>query len=196
MPGRIYLIRHGDTEWSSSGRHTGTTDIPLTPQGESRAEALAGLLRPLVFDRVLVSPRQRAWRTCELAGLGAKAAAEPELAEWNYGDYEGKTSPEILQAHPGWHLFQDGCPNGESPSQVSARADRLLERLRLLPGRTALFSHGHFGRVLGARWMRLPVIAGARLLLDPASLSILGYEHDKPEAPVIGPWNQRPGPLQ
>jgi probable phosphoglycerate mutase len=195
MPGRVYLIRHGDTAWSTSGRHTGTTEVPLSTEGEARAAALADVLRPLAFDRVLVSPRQRAGRTCELAGLKAKAQVEPELAEWAYGDYEGMTSPEIVKARPGWNLFQDGCPAGESPAQVSDRADRLLERLRPLPGRTALFSHGHFGRVLGARWMRLPVIAGAHLLLDPASLSVFGYEHDRLEAPVIGPWNLRPGPL-
>jgi probable phosphoglycerate mutase len=133
-------------------------------------------------------------------GLGRVPGRGPgrppsDLAEWAYGAYEGKTSAEIIQGRPGWNIFQDGCPNGEAPEQVAARADRLLDRLRPLPGLTALFSHGHFGRALGARWMGLPLLAGARLLLDPASLSFLGYEHDKPDAPVIGPWNQRPGPL-
>jgi len=196
MPGRLFFIRHGDTEWSTSGRHTSTSDIPLNTLGESRAEALAGLLSPFHFDRVLVSPRLRARRTCQLAGLGADAQEEPDLAEWDYGAYEGKTSAEIRQGRPGWHLFRDGCPNGELPEQVAARADRLLDRLRPLPGLTALFSHGHFGRVLGARWIGLPVIAGARLLLDPATISVLSHEHDKLEAPVIGPWGLRPGPLR
>jgi probable phosphoglycerate mutase len=195
MPARLYLIRHGDTEWSTSGRHTGTTDIPLTAVGEARAGALADLLRPLHFDRVLVSPRQRARRTCELAGLGAGARVEPDLAEWDYGAYEGKTTAEILAGRPGWSIFQDGCPNGEVPEQVAARADRLLDRLRPLPGLTALFSHGHFGRVLGVRWMGLPVVDGVRLLLEPATVSLLSHEHDNPDLPVIGPWNLRPGLL-
>jgi broad specificity phosphatase PhoE len=192
MPARAYLIRHGDTEWSTSGRHTGSTEIPLSQEGESRARMLAPHLAGVKFDLVLVSPRHRAWQTCELAGLGARAQTDAELAEWNYGDYEGLKSAEILQGRPDWCLFRDGCPGGESPEQVAARADRVIERIRSLEGRVALFSHGHFGRVLGTRWINLPVIEGRKLLLDPATLSILGYEHDKASNPVLELWNYPP----
>ncbi len=192
MPAKAYLVRHGDTEWSTSGRHTGLTDIPLSPEGDSRARMLAPHLARVKFDLVLVSPRHRAWQTCELAGLGARAQTDAELAEWNYGDYEGLKSAEILQGRPDWCLFRDGCPGGESPEQVAARADRVIRSIRSLEGRVALFSHGHFGRVLGTRWINLPVIEGRKLLLDPASLSILGYEHDKASSPVLELWNFPP----
>jgi broad specificity phosphatase PhoE len=185
----LYLIRHGETEWSSSGRHTGRTDIPLTRLGEEHAAWLSRRLAGAGFTHVFTSPRSRARRTCELAGWGAAAIAEPDLAEWDYGDYEGMRSGEILKARPGWNLFRDGCPNGESPLQVSERADRLLGRLRALDGNVALFSHGHFGRVLGTRWVGLPVADAGRLQLDTASLSILGQEHGHP---VIKLWNERP----
>jgi broad specificity phosphatase PhoE len=189
MPSRIYLIRHGETEWSLSGQHTGRTDIPLTARGEDGARKLGLRLREIHFNRVLTSPRQRARRTCELAGLGSVAEIEPDLAEWDYGDYEGERSAEIRKARPDWNLFRDGCPNGESPAQISGRADRLIARLRVLEGNVALFSHGHFGRVLAARWIGLPVIEAQCFLLDTASLNILGYEHDRVESPVIALWN-------
>lgn len=193
MPAKAYLIRHGDTEWSKSGRHTGTTEALLTEEGEARARLLASHLSHLSFDLVLVSPRQRARHTCELVGLGGSAVVEPDLAEWNYGDYEGLTTSQILKLRPGWCLFRDGCPGGESPAEVGARADRLITRIRSMEGRVALFSHGHFGRILGTRWIDLPVAEGKRLLLDPASLSSLGYEHDMAEKPVLSLWNYPPG---
>jgi len=192
MAPQVYFIRHGETAWSASGRHTGRTEIPLTENGEREARSLAARLRAVTFSRVLTSPRQRAHRTCELAGLGASAEMDPDLAEWDYGDYEGKLSAEILRERPGWLLFRDGCPNGESPEQVSGRADRVVARLRALNGRIAVFSHGHFGRVLAARWVGLPVGAGERFLLDPASLTILGFEHGNPAAPVIELLNELP----
>jgi probable phosphoglycerate mutase len=190
---RIYLVRHGETEWSLSGQHTGRTDIPLTPRGEEAAQELGQRLRNIQFARVLTSPRQRARRTCELAGLGPVAEIEPDLAEWDYGDYEGQRSADIRKGRPDWNLFRDGCPRGETPAQVSDRADRFIARLRVLDGNVALFSHGHFGRVLGARWIGLPVNEAQRLLLDTASLSILGYEHNHAESPVIALWNAGSG---
>lgn len=189
----VYLIRHGETAWSLSGRHTGRTEVPLTAHGEDAATALAAYLQPISFTHVLVSPRQRAWRTCELAGLNARAESEPDLAEWDYGDFEGKRSVDILQTHPGWNLFRDGCPNGETPEQISVRADRLLTRLRTLPGNIALFSHGHFGRVLGVRWIGLPVIVAQHFLLGTASLGLLGYEHHPTARSVLLRWNVAPG---
>src|ERR1700690_4549671 len=187
----LYLVRHGETEWSASGRHTGRTDIPLTRLGEEHAAWLAGRLGSVRFTHVFTSPRLRARRTCELAGWGAAAVVDPDLAEWDYGDYEGLRTAEILGANPGWRLFRDGCPGGESPGHASGRADALIGRLRRLEGNVALFSHGHFGRVLGARWAGLPVEAAARLRLDTASLSILGFERGDPAAPVISLWNER-----
>lgn len=189
MPPDLYLVRHGETEWSASGRHTGRTDIPLTPRGEAEASWLAGRLGRAQFTHVYCSPRRRALRTCELAGWGASAVVQPDLAEWDYGDYEGLHSAEILKARPGWSLFRDGCPGGESPEQACGRADRLLARLRGLEGNVALFTHGHFGRLLGARWIGLPVVDAVHLRLDTASLSILGDEHG---APVIALWNELP----
>lgn len=186
---RIYLIRHGETEWSLSGQHTSRTDIPLTVRGENGARELGRRLRGIQFARVFSSPRQRARRTCELAGLGSAAEIEPDLAEWDYGDYEGRRSAEILQARPDWNLFRDGCPNGESPAQISKRADQLIARLRVLGGNIALFSHGHFVRLLATRWIGLAVSEAQRFLLDTTSLSILGYEHDHVESPVIALWN-------
>jgi probable phosphoglycerate mutase len=189
---RVFLARHGETDWSRSGRHTGRTDLALSAQGELNARLLAGPMAGVRFDRVLTSPRQRARRTCELAGLGAAAETEPDLAEWDYGDYEGLTSAEILQRNPGWRLFRDGCPGGESPQQVGARADRLIARLRAMEGEVALFTHGHFGRVLAARWIGLPVGDGERLLLDTAGLGILAFEHGNRDAPVLALWNAHP----
>jgi broad specificity phosphatase PhoE len=192
MVSSVYLGRHGETDWSRSGRHTGRTEIPLSAQGELNARRLASALAPVNFSHVLTSPRQRARRTCELAGVGAGAVSDPDLAEWDYGDYEGLTSAEILKERPGWELFRDGCPGGETPPQVAARADRLIARVRSMQGNVALFSHGHFGRALAVRWAGLPVGDGERLLLDTASLGILSYEHANPAAPVIARWNLPP----
>jgi probable phosphoglycerate mutase len=192
MAAQAFLVRHGETAWSDSGRHTGSTEIALTEKGEGDALRLAPRLKDQAFARVLVSPRQRARRTCELAGWGAAAEVDPDLSEWDYGAYEGVRSADILRERPGWNLFRDGCPGGETPGEVGARADRLIARLRGIEGRVALFSHGHFGRALGARWAELPVAAGERLLLDTASLSILGFEHGNPASPVLALWNERP----
>jgi probable phosphoglycerate mutase len=189
MDSRLYLIRHGQTEWSLSGQHTGQTDIPLTEQGEQDARDLAKRLRAVRFSRLFTSPRQRARRTCELVGLDAVAEREPDLAEWDYGDYEGQRSVDIRKERPDWNLFRDGCPHGESPVQISARADRVIARLRALEGNTAIFSHGHFGRVLAASWIGLPVSQAQHFLLSTASLSILGYEHNLADEPAIVLWN-------
>jgi probable phosphoglycerate mutase len=189
---QLYLIRHGETEWSRSGQHTGRTDIPLTSHGEDQARALLPWLRGIAFTAALTSPRQRARTTCMLAGLGAEAQIEPDLAEWDYGDYEGLRSEEIRKTQPGWTVFHDGCPNGETPAGISDRADRLIARLLAMTGNVALFSHGHFGPVLAARWIGLPVIEARHLLLEPASLSILGYNRSHPEVRVISLWNASP----
>jgi len=186
---RIYLIRHGETEWSLSGQHTGLTDIPLTAHGENQAQELGQRLRNISFARVFTSPRQRARRTCELAGFASVAETDPDLAEWNYGDYEGQRSADIRGGRPDWNLFRDGCPNGESPFQISERADRVIARLRALEGNIANFSHGHFGRVLAARWMGSPVSQAQHFLFSTASISILGYEHNHAGEPVIALWN-------
>jgi broad specificity phosphatase PhoE len=183
----LSLIRHGETEWSISGRHTSRTDIPLTERGEENARNLGAHLRSVTYLRVFTSPRQRARQTCRLTGLTPPAEIEPDLAEWDYGDYEGLRSVDIRETRPGWNLFRDGCPHGETPAQISDRADRLIARLRALDGNVALFSHGHFGCVLAARWIGLPVIEGQHFALSTASLSMLGWE--SPEVPVITLWN-------
>jgi len=188
----LYLIRHGETAWTLSGQHTGRTDIPLTPQGEHEARALGAELTAVRFNRVFTSPRQRATRTCELVGLDAVATIEPDLAEWDYGDYEGRRSDEIRAQRPEWNLFQDGCPNGEMPESVSARADRVVALIRMLHGNVAVFSHGHFGRVLVARWIGLPVSGARHFLLGTSSLSILRDEPHGPDEPAILLWNAVP----
>jgi broad specificity phosphatase PhoE len=188
----LYFIRHGQTEWSASGQHTGRTEIPLTAQGEDQARALAPWLRQIHFTRVLTSPRQRARRTCALAGLGARAEIEQDLQEWDYGDYEGKLSLDILKQRPGWDVFKDGCPGGEMPEQVAARADQLIAHLCTMDGKVALFSHGEFGLALATRWIGLPVIDGRHFLLDTASLGILSYNPAHPARRVIALWNASP----
>jgi probable phosphoglycerate mutase len=185
---KIYLARHGETEWSLSGQHTGRTDIPLTQNGERNARNLGERLQGMHFAKVLTSPLQRAKRTCELAGFGKQAEIDRELVEWDYGDYEGKRTADIRKERPDWYLFRDGCPGGETLGAVGARADRVIGRLRTASGDVLLFSHGHFLRVLGARWLGLPVSDGRLLLLTTASLSILGYEHNL-EEPVLRLWN-------
>jgi len=186
---RIYLIRHGETEWSLSGQFTGRTELPLTQRGEDLARELGGRLAAISFTGVLSSPRQRARRTCELVIPGVTPEIEPDLAEWDYGDYEGKHSAAVHAQHPDWNLFRDGCPRGETPDQVSARADRLIAKVRTFGGNIALFSHGHFGRVLAARWIGLPVSEAQHFLLNTASLSVFDYEHDLADSPAIAVWN-------
>jgi broad specificity phosphatase PhoE len=183
-----YLARHGETAWSLSGQHTGLTDLPLTERGEDNARRLGERLRGLSITKVLTSPLWRAARTCELAGFGAAAEVDKDLVEWNYGQYEGRTSAEIHAERPDWQLFRDGCPGGETPDQVGARADRVVVRVREARGNVLLFSSGLVLRVLGARWLGLEPAAGRYLLLSTASLSVLGYEHDRSQ-PVIRLWN-------
>jgi len=188
-PPIVYLARHGETAWSISGQHTGTTDLPLTARGERNARRLGDRLKGLVFARVFSSPLQRAWRTCKLAGFGAQAEIDPDLVEWNYGKYEGRTSADILKERPDWELFRDGCPGGETPQQIGTRADRVVSRLRAVPGDLLVFSSGHFIRVLAARWLGLEVGSpGRHFMLSTASLSALGYEHNLSQ-PVIRLWN-------
>jgi probable phosphoglycerate mutase len=185
-PSDVVLVRHGETTWSRSGQHTGATDIPLTAAGEAAARALAPLLAPLPLARVLSSPLQRARRTGELAGFGDRLELDAELMEWTYGSYEGRTSAEIQAEAPGWLVFRDGCPQGESPAEVAARADRVIARLRQGPGPTLVFAHGHLLRVLAARWLALPPLAGSNFLLDPTTISVLS---DYRGTPALGCWN-------
>jgi len=192
---RLCLIRHGETEWSLSGQHTGRTDIPLTAHGEDEARELQPCLRQIRFARVLTSLRLRARRTCELAGLGPVAEIEPDLSEWDYGDYEGRRSEDIRTGRPGWNIFRDGCPRGEAPAEISDRADRLIAGLQALQGNVALFSHGQFGAVLATRWIGLPVIDGQHFPLGAASLSILAHNPGHPGVRAIELWNVPPGSL-
>jgi probable phosphoglycerate mutase len=185
-PSEVVLVRHAETEWSRAGRHTGRTDIPLTENGRETARALAPALAGRAFERVLVSPLRRARETCELCDLGDQAELAPDLVEWDYGDYEGLTTPEILARRPGWSLWLDGCPGGEDAAAVGARADRVIAALADVDGSAVLFSHGHFLRVLGARWVALGPSEGARLGLDAGALCVLG--HERAEA-IIARWN-------
>ena len=183
-----YLARHGETAWTVSGQHTGVTDLPLTENGERNARQLAERLKGVTFAKVLTSPLQRAMRTCELAGFKDVAQVDRDLMEWNYGDYEGRTSADIHAARPDWQLFRDGCPGGESPQQVGARADRVVSRVRAVDGNVLLFSSGHILRTIAARWLGLEAAGGRLLLLGTAALSVLGYEHNRSE-PAIRLWN-------
>jgi len=185
----IYVARHGETNWSLSGQHTGLTDLPLTERGERNARRLGERLKGLSFAKVLTSPLQRAARTCELAGFGAGAEVDRDLLEWNYGEYEGRRTAEILAERPDWQLFRDGCPRGELPDKIGARADRVVSRVRAVQGDVLLFSSGHFLRVLAARWLGLEPAGGRYFLLSTASLGILAYEHNNPSEPVIRLWN-------
>ncbi|QIA20819.1 histidine phosphatase family protein [Mesorhizobium sp. AA22] len=186
----IYLVRHGETEWSASGKHTGLTDIPLTPAGEEAAGRVAERLQGLSFQAVWSSPSQRAFKTCALAGFGSAGVKKADLAEWDYGAYEGLTTKQILIERPGWRLFRDGCPDGEAAQDVGARADRIVNELREVNGNVLVFSSSHFLRVLATRWLGLPPQDGALFVLDTASTSVLGYEHDLSE-PIVRRWNQR-----
>ena len=190
----VYLARHGETAWSRSGRHTGRSDIPLTERGEREARRLAAWLRLVDFGVVLTSPLVRARRTAELAGFGS-AQPEPALMEWGYGAYEGRRTADIRRERPGWRLFEDGCPDGESAAMVGARADRVVARLRAGPASALVFAHRDILRVLAARWLGLPAVEGRRFYLQTASLSILGYHHDRHE-PVVRLWNQVRAPIK
>jgi len=183
----IVLVRHGETKWSAAGRHTSHTDVPLTEGGRRQGEALGSCLKGWRFALVLTSPLRRATETCRLAGLGDEAEIRPDLVEWDYGEYEGRTTYEIRMERPGWTLWSDGVPGGESAEQVGARADRILAEAWRAQGDVALFSHGHFLRVLATRWIGLPPGEGRSLALDTATMSVLGFER---ETPVIVQWNQ------
>lgn len=183
---QVYLIRHGETAWSLSGQHTGTTDIPLTEKGRKMAERFQPLATTLSYTLVLSSPMERARTTCDLSGFGAKAQVDQDLMEWNYGDYEGLTTKQIQETTPDWELFRDGCPGGESPEQVTARVDRLIAKIRATEGNVVLFAHGHILRALAVRWVELPIINGCHLMLDTATMSILS---DYRGVPTIKQWN-------
>jgi len=182
----VWLMRHGETEWSLSGQHTGVTDIPLTENGRRVARMLEPVLARESFAVVLTSPLQRARQTCELAGLGRRAEIERDLREWDYGEYEGLTPQQIQAKAPGWLLFLDGCPGGERPEDVGARVDRVIARVRAVDGNVALFAHGHIFRVFAARWLGLPAASGRHFLLDPATLNVLSYYHG---FPAVRRWN-------
>ena len=185
----VYLARHGETAWTLTGQHTGLTDLPLTERGEENARRLGERLKGLTLAKVFTSPLKRARRTCELAGFGSAAEVDPDLVEWNYGQYEGRRGQDIRAERPDWNLFRDGCPGGETPAQVSARADRVVSRVRAIEGNTLLFTSGHFMRVLASRWLGLEPSANSRyFMLSTASLSALGYENDL-SRPVIRFWN-------
>ncbi|MER9437947.1 histidine phosphatase family protein [Mesorhizobium sp. M0618] len=187
---QIHLVRHGETAWSLSGQHTGRTDMPLTPVGEAAARGVADRLKGLSFSALWSSPSQRAYNTSVLAGFGAQSVKKDDLQEWDYGAYEGLTTKQILAERPGWNVFRDGCPKGEMAADVGARADRIIDGLRKANADMLVFSSAHFLRVLAARWIGLPPEGGALFVLDTASISVLGYEHDLSE-PVIRKWNQK-----
>ncbi len=185
----VYLARHGDTAWTHSGQHTGLTDLPLTLDGELHARLLGKRLQGMQFVKVFTSPLQRAARTCELAGFGAVAEIVPDLVEWDYGEYETLRDSEILAKHPEWELFRDGCPGGESPTQIGERADRVVQRVRRVGGNVLLFSSGHFIRVFATRWLALaPDCLGKYFSVNPSSLSALSYAHNLSQ-PMIRLWN-------
>jgi probable phosphoglycerate mutase len=188
MP-KLFLARHGDTAWTDSHQRTGRTDIPLNEAGEARARLLGERLRRFSFVRVFTSPLQRASKTCELAGFGAVAGLDPDLVEWDYGRYEGMLTRNILKERPGWELFRDGCPQGESPEDVAARADRFVARVRAIEGDVLAFSSGHIIRMIAARWLGLPPQAAKFFYCRPASVGVLGYEHKKRDEPILGLWN-------
>lgn len=183
---QIVLVRHGETEWSAAGKHTSSTDLPLLESGRARARELRAALADRSFALVLCSPLRRARETCELAGFGDRAEISEDLREWSYGEYEGQTTPEIRMERPDWWLWRDGCPGGEMPDQVGARADRVIERLRSVDGNSIAFAHGHILRVVAARWIELAPAGGARFALGAGAFSVLGYERD---TEVISGWN-------
>ncbi len=189
MSGEIVIVRHGETEWSAAGKHTSTTDLPLLDEGRKRASELGPALAGRSFSLVLCSPLRRARETCELAGFSDRAEISEDLVEWNYGEYEGLTTNEIRETRPDWFLWRDGCPGGEMPADVGARADRVLARLRSAEGDAIAFAHGHILRVLGARWIDLPPAGGAHFKLGAGAFSVLGYERD---VEAFSGWNYGP----
>lgn len=186
---KLFLIRHGETDWSLSGQHSGRADLALTKNGENEARQIGERVREIVFSHVLTSPLRRCMQTCHLAGLGSEAIVDQDLSEWDNGDYEGQTSQEILANRTGWNIFRDGCPNGELPKSISVRADRLIAKLVTWNGNVALFTHSHFGRALAARWIGLSIEYGQRLLLNTGSISILTDEYDRNDQRAIALWN-------
>lgn len=184
-PAELWIVRHGETAWSRSGRHTSTTDLPLTEEGEAAGRALADRLAEVPFDRVLTSPRTRARRTADLAGF-PDAEVEDDLVEWDYGEYEGVTTLQIRESVPGWTIWSHPCPGGEDAAQVARRLDRVVATVRSVSGRVLVFGHGHASRALACRWLDLPVAEGRRFKLDTATVSVLGYERD---LPVVARWN-------
>jgi broad specificity phosphatase PhoE len=186
---RLFLARHGDTAWTESRQHTGLTDLPLNERGEERARQLGKQLARFSFARVFTSPLQRASKTCVLAGFGEVAEVDADLVEWDYGRFEGKLTREILKERPGWEMFRDGCPDGESPQDVAARADRFIARARGIEGDVLAFSSGHTIRMIAARWLALPPGAGQFFFCRPASVGVLGFEHDSRDEPIICLWN-------
>jgi probable phosphoglycerate mutase len=186
----IFLIRHGETEWSRSGQHTSYTDLPLTSHGQTQARALAPRLKGIAFAEILTSPRERARATCELAGCGASMRIDARLQEWNYGEYEGLKLAQIHERQPKWDLFRDGCPGGETAAEMTLRVDAVVDQLRTSTGAIALFSHGHLLRSLAARWLNQPLTHARSLLLAPGSLSLLTFELDYPVVPAIALWNE------
>jgi probable phosphoglycerate mutase len=183
---KLYCIRHGETEWSLSGQHTGATDVPLTDHGRMLAKRLRTALSQEKFDLVLVSPLQRARETCALAGLGEEAIVARDLTEWNYGNYEGLTPGQVQDINPGWLIFRDGCPGGEAPDEVGGRVDRVIVRVRSVDGDVAVFAHGHVLRTLAARWIGLPPQGGQHFTLETGTISILGFYHN---VPAVKAWN-------
>ncbi len=188
---KLFVVRHGATAWTESHRHTGRTDLPLNDRGAEHARQLGEWLRGFAFARVFTSPLQRAAKTCELAGFGQVAEVDADLVEWDYGSLEGKVTSDILKARPGWELFRDGCPGGESPQQVAARADRFIARVLATEGVVLAFSSGHIIRMIAARWSRLDPASGRIFLCEPASVGVLGFEHQSLDQPVVELWNRR-----
>jgi probable phosphoglycerate mutase len=195
MP-KLFLARHGDTAWTDSRQRTGRTDIPLNPAGEDRARLLGERLRRFSFARFFTSPLQRAAKTCALAGFAAAAEPDPDLVEWDYGRFEGMLTRAILKERPDWELFRDGCPGGESPGDVAARADRFIARVRGIEGDVLAFSSAHIIRMIAPRWLGLPPQAGRYFYCRPASVGVLGYEHKNRDEPIIGLWNHVPRPRE
>lgn len=191
-PPRLFFIRHGETEWSRSGRHTGRTDIALTDRGEKQAQGLMQSLTQIDFSRVLSSPRLRACQTCHFAGLSLNSEIEEDLAEWDFGDYEGLLSTDIRESLPDWDVWRDGSPGGETPAEVATRLDRLIARLNTMEGNIALFSHGQLGASFAARWIGRPLFEGRHFTLETASVSILSHDAIRPELQVISLWNSIP----
>jgi broad specificity phosphatase PhoE len=186
---KLFLARHGDTAWTDSRRHTGRTDVPLNESGEEHARQLGEVLPPLTYSHVFMSPLQRAMKTCSLAGYAKGAEINLDLLEWDYGLYEGQVTSDIVKQRPGWELFHDGCPDGESPADVAARADRFIARVHDLGGDVLAFSSGHIIRMIAARWLGLPPTAGRCFFCRPASVGELGFEHDRSDQPIICVWN-------